>query len=851
MSLRTADRPAPAPPPAEDAEVGPEPTEPGWRPQATASSWAPRLATALAVAGVVAIALWQLHPSLLLSRTTTTGGDTGAHFMLPAYLNDSLLPHLHLTGWDPAWYDGFPLYTYYFVIPDLLAALGSHVVGYDLAFKWATVAGTVTLPVCAWAMGRLFGLRRPIPAALAAATLPFLFEPSFTIYGGNLFSTLAGEYAFSFSLSLALLFLGLMARGLRTGRHRGWAAVVLTLCLLSHILPAAFALAGAAVLTALELLPARLRLRDDGLSPAAGVARAPGREGIQSRGRALWWAASTVGIGLLLSGWWLVPFGLDQALANSMGYTNVTTWLTLFFPTADVWLLVLAGASAVLALVVRSRFGVLAAVLCGCSFLAVRFDPQGNLYNTRFLPFWFISLYLMAGWGVGWGLLHGARLAHRARLAWWAQVARSRPAAAAGRRPRAPRWTPGAVGGPLLAILLAALVVVPPILVDDGTLAATAQPDGSRQALGGLVHVGANQVTNWSADNYAGYEGQSSYPEYQAVTDLMAKVGRTDGCGRAMWEYSPELNRFGTPMALMLLPLWTHGCIDSMEGLLFESSATTPYHFLNQAELSQTPSEPMVSPWLDYGSLNVPLGVEHLQLLGVRYFLAQTPAVEQAAAADPELTLLGKTKPFNWSYSGEHGPTTWEVYEVHQAPVVQALANDPAVLTGVGPGQNSWLPVSAAWYQDPSRWDVELAAGGPSSWPRVSAHGHPAVHPARPTTVSGVHVDQNSGAVRFHVSRTGTPVLVKVSYFPNWHAQGANGPWRVTPNLMVVVPTAHEVVLTYGASGANVLGGICTLAGLVCLAVPAVLAWRRRRRSGAVRAAPPSSPGLPHGSLTT
>ena len=39
-------------------------------------------------------------------------------------------------------------------------------------------------------------------------------------------------------------------------------------------------------------------------------------------------------------------------------------------------------------------------------------------------------------------------------------------------------------------------------------------------------------------------------------------------------------------MALMLLPHWTDGCIGSMEGLFFEASATTPFHFLTQVELS-------------------------------------------------------------------------------------------------------------------------------------------------------------------------------------------------------------------------------------------------------------------------
>ena len=121
------------------------------------------------------------------------------------------------------------------------------------------------LPVCAWACGRFFRLRPPIPTILAAATLPFLFDYTFTIYGGNLFSTLAGEYSFSFSLSLAVLFLGLFACAVREGRYRGWAAVVLAGCVLSHIVPGMYALGGAVILTILELLPTRWGIADSRL----------------------------------------------------------------------------------------------------------------------------------------------------------------------------------------------------------------------------------------------------------------------------------------------------------------------------------------------------------------------------------------------------------------------------------------------------------------------------------------------------------------------------------------------------------------------------------------------------------
>ena len=62
--------------------------------------------------------------------------------------------------------------------------------------------------------------------------------------------------------------------------------------------------------------------------------------------------------------------------------------------------------------------------------------------------------------------------------------------------------------------------------------------------------------------------------------------------GRAMWEYTSDLNHYGTTFALSLLPLFTDGHIGSMEGLYFESSATTAFHFLLQAELSTKPSQP-------------------------------------------------------------------------------------------------------------------------------------------------------------------------------------------------------------------------------------------------------------------
>jgi hypothetical protein len=250
--------------------------------------------------------------------------------------------------------------------------------------------------------------------------------------------------------------------------------------------------------------------------------------------------------------------------------------------------------------------------------------------------------------------------------------------------------------------------------------------------------------------------------------------------------------------------------------------------------------------------------VQHLQLLGVKYFIAETPTVEAEADADPQLKLAATSGPWRTNYGGVELDTTWKIYKVKGATVVTPLANDPAVVKGIHPSSSptaptSWLTRSLSWYTNPARWTVELAQSGPASWPRVSlGDTHPpAVHQAH-TVVS--HVSQGLSSISFNVSKVGVPVLVKISYFPNWHATGATGPYRVTPNLMVVVPTSHHVSLVYGSSPANKLGDICSVLGLLALLGMAIIWWRRRGRpsradtsTGAEPAAypPPAGPAYP------
>ncbi|HEX2850873.1 MAG TPA: hypothetical protein VHN98_09980, partial [Acidimicrobiales bacterium] len=459
-----------------------------------------------------------------------------------------------------------------------------------------------------------------------------------------------------------------------------------------------------------------------------------------------------------------------------------------------------------------------------------RVVPAGPIWNARLLPFWYLLLYFLAAIAVAEGaiLLGTAVRPHHVAAGGLAPeragegsetigtvvapppgLDELRPTPLGESRPAPLAEAILAIGALVIAVIFTGI----PLGVFSGQLVL---PGGATLPFLRMTATKSSFVPAWAKWNYSGYERKASYPEYHDVVTTMADVGKKYGCGRAMWEYEPELNRFGTPMALMLLPHWTDGCIGSMEGLYFESSATVPYHFLNQSELSKSPSRAMRN--LPYRNLDVDAGVEHLQMLGVKYYMAISPEAQAQAQANPTLRLIASTKPQAVNYTDGTKQRFWQIYEVRDAALVTPLAYDPVVVRSGMDGKTSWLQGSVAWYTTPSAWDVPLATDGPASWPRIPNRRD--IAPPEPVarTVHVSDIRTSDDRISFRVDQPGTPVLVKVSYFPNWKASGAKGPWRVTPNLMVVIPTSTKVDLHYGWTGVDILGWLVSLVALAGVA---------------------------------
>jgi hypothetical protein len=934
---------------------------------------------------------WRWGRGDMLKNSTPTGGDMGAHVWTPDFIKRGLITKGRLTGWSDDWFLGIPVINFYFPLPMLTIVGLSYLLPYGIAFKIVTVLGLAAMPICAWKSGSAAGLRRPIPMMMSLAGMAFIFSRSFDlpIYGGNVQSTMAGEFSFSIGLSAAVLFLGFYTRALKTGRYRGRTALVLAITGLSHLLPTLWALMVAFFILLMHVDKKRLHIRRLGtlgavLAVFVVIAATIGLTDSKPHAVATfgillfalvivdWFtgmfrfgqlrdAILILGCGGAIAGFWLVPFYFNLPYSNDMGWEKMTKYVMNLFPfwaghdsngkgvkpyadagiVAVAMSLALFGALTAWASVVRALkrlatgysewspsvlpLGVIAGSLMGVGTVLVsnlalgftvavatvlviylgyaaigdrstvgalvvvgsiimatiapilmvkkspmtvaiiaivclatiatrvaasgeafdrwpialslaigsiavlfRYSPQFRLWNARALPFWFLSINFLAVFGA-----YQIPKVIGALIKVFAEPRR--------------KLTAGPLLGAGLAATTAFVGIGLPLNLVPG---AVPIPDVKNGRIGvklASASADSNPGPGWAAYNFAGYEARA-WDEYRNFMEEAKRIGRDNGCGRALWEYDNDrLNSYGTTLSLMLLPYWTKGCIGSVEGVYFESSATAPFHWLTSAHISAPdtknadgskkysgPSNPQ--RFLRYPPVGFPVaefpkyfntGVEKMQMEGVRYYVALTDLANTTAAAHPLLKRVGGSGPFN-------------VYLVSGSELVAPLTDQPVVVTGIDQDQDGgWLDVQQEWFYGAGvNYPRNIAFTGPKEWKRAKAKVSKKVHnygadtvmenppstPLEPVKISDIRRDNVN--ITFRVDQIGVPVVVRSSYFPNWKATGAKGPYRIMPNFMVVIPTQTNVKLDYGYTGPDRLGYLATFLGL-CGAV--LLRITRRR----------------------
>jgi hypothetical protein len=749
------------------------------------------------VAGVASLViLTVLNPQLLFSATTPAGGDMGAHVLGPAFLRDVLLPEGKILGWSDSWFAGFPAFYFYFPLPSLFIVFLDVFLPYGVAFKVVTVLGLIGLPPAVLYLSRSIGFNRTVSAMGAGGAAVFALMESYTIYGGNVASTMAGEFAYSWSFSLGFVYLGLLIRAVRDDRqYVPWAVVFLAATVLSHILTTLVL-----VLASLTVLVWKRAWR-----PALTI-----------------WAWA-----FAITGFWSVPLIARIGLTSDMSWTPLSRWEEVF--PLELWLLIpFALAGLVHAILKFPR----ALPLAATTLIPIIYYPlpsvltstfgalegeRWKLWNGRLLPYWYFGVVFFASIAIGTLVVWASRRLPDRISSWWPRVIGVGLAGALGWLlvyREGPVWAGWALAG--LGVVVAALSL------------SWAAPVPTRAVLAAVVAgtlvfgslAGTNFVFKWSRWNYSGYEAKDAWPEYQGVMETMSELPP----GRIQWEQDSTsttgLDKYGTPMAPMLFPYWTDWEHPSMEGLFFESSLTTPFMFLASNELSLKGSTPVAG--LDYHPFDFDRGVRHMELFGVRYYVSYSPEAAEKADEHPDLTLVAESPPFG-------------IYELSAVSVVDPLAIEPAVYAEPGDVDqdqaDDFNAFALDWYGTMNVLDHIVTTDGPPEWQRVSHVEDLVATESAVDTDAVTNVVTSNQEVSFDTTAVGIPHLVKVSYFPNWTVSGADGPFRATPSLMVVIPTESHVTLRFHNTWAENTGNVLTVIGLVGLLVVAVRRYLRPHRA--------------------
>ncbi|MFH1126104.1 MAG: 6-pyruvoyl-tetrahydropterin synthase-related protein, partial [Candidatus Altiarchaeota archaeon] len=176
----------------------------------------------------------------MLTKTTTTGGDLGSHWVLAQYLRDYLVPTGRLVGWYPHWMGGLPLFQYYFVPPYFLMVLLSPLLTLEVAFKLVSAAWIFFTPIAFYYAAKGLGFEKPGPEIAAALSLALTWLETVTggnyaQWGGNVKSAMAGQFPYGISLAFAVMCIGLLWEGYHSKKHIVLNAILFSMVVLHHL----------------------------------------------------------------------------------------------------------------------------------------------------------------------------------------------------------------------------------------------------------------------------------------------------------------------------------------------------------------------------------------------------------------------------------------------------------------------------------------------------------------------------------------------------------------------------------------------------------------------------------------
>jgi len=310
-------------------------------------------------------------------------------------------------------------------------------------------------------------------------------------------------------------------------------------------------------------------------------------------------------------------------------------------------------------------------------------------------------------------------------------------------------------------------------------------------------------VRYWIEWNYTGLESKELWPAFR---DLARGLQGSVSDPRVAVEYGSEHEKAGSIRMYETLPLFSGR--STLEGVYNQASLQTHAVYHLASELDATSPNPFQSR--EYSTFDTDNALRHLRLFNVSDIVALSPRLVSSLEARPDVAPLARIPPYSVFRVADHGPGYVE----------------PMAFAPVRSSPEGWRDKAYRWFTrkplSPAHLvfteDPRFAVTEPDEWlapPEV---------PLEPGVTVRETVDLESLTIT--TSRIGHPLLVKVSYHPRWTAEGADGPYLVSPALMMVVPRQPTVRLVYASRTlSDALGAGLTVGAL---ALGAATLWRGR-----------------------
>ena len=673
-----------------------------------------------------------LRIDLVFLNNTPTGGDMGAHIVaIDTFIKD-FMPNFQISGWSNDWFAGYPLYYFYFPLPAIITFFLDVIFPFGVAFKLMVVISTILV---VYSLEKLFRKdSNKLSSIGATAGLFYVFTESFTIYGGNLASTLAGQFSFAYSLAFGNLAIFYLIKSNNKFRF-SISSIFLSLCLLSHLIPFIIYI------------------------PIYGFYWLFKKENINQK-------ILSITIFLALVSRWSISLFMNLEFTTNMSYTPFTQLEDLIkediLPGIFICLALMIAKSK--DLIKYKSLNLFELYLVISSILLYFFVPEGALWNGRLVPFFnlgiiFIMFKVIEIFVEDLNLyqqgIHILTILFLIGTIYCLYIFYD-------------RWSSNEsylnLYIPIIFLIsIFAILNLKNIEIQINLL------------LVSIIFSTVSFLPHWLNWNFTGYEGKNDWTQ---IENLYSKLADLEP-GRIMWEPNSDMNKYGTPMTLMTIPYFTEHT--SMEGLYFDSSITTPFHFISVSGLAKRPSNPVGG--LSYINNQFDQGVEHLNHLGVDYFISYTEEIESKAMDSEKLILLFSSEPF--SVFKVNSSKVELIYQ--DIKIFSKASTQDGILSSIlrDTDINNFFDKAYESFDELDKKRVIEVSNGMNI---VSSKKND-------LQITDLNITNNK--ISFFTDSPGELHLIKVSYFPNWKITNGKGPFRTSPSFMSVIPDNKYVEITF------------------------------------------------------